>query len=86
MTLAPVGIWVLASAIFSIRSPRTKMSWFLRGVSLVSSMRDPSRMMVSAAFCDADWADAIPAASEAESARAQTIEANLVTKASWKGR
>src|SRR5258708_22565066 len=49
MVVALAGIVAEASVTFSIRWPRTKMSWFFRGVSLCPSISVPARITVRGA-------------------------------------
>ena len=53
MTFASAGIAVAPSVTFSIRSPLTKMSWFVFVVALTPSIRFPARITVSDAAAGA---------------------------------
>jgi len=63
MTLAPTGIGAAASAIFSMRSPRTKTSWFLRGAS-VAPVDERASANHGKGFLRCRLADVVAAASK----------------------
>ena len=56
MTLAFGGICPDPSDTLSMRSPRTKISWFFRGISLAPSIKVPARRTVTESAVPEVWA------------------------------
>src|SRR5882762_10023420 len=77
ITLASAGIVAELSVTFSMRPPRTKISWFFLGLSLVPSIKVPARITATVAEdCAAVWLLATPAHSKA-SAKKQINERRM---------